>query len=89
MCNGDADLYILISERIVWTALVQAGFGATLQHYNPLIDLNVASRYNVPSDWQLKGQLIFGIQSGPLKEKTFTSLEGRVMVRGVTEETKE
>jgi predicted oxidoreductase (fatty acid repression mutant protein) len=51
-----------------------------------LIDAQVAARHAVPSDWQLKGQLVFGLATGTLKEKTFKPLEDRVLVRSDTEE---
>lgn len=44
----------------VWTALSAEGFGANLQHYNPLIDDRVAEKWNVPLTWSLKAQLVFG-----------------------------
>lgn len=66
----------------VWTALEQEGFGANLQHYNPLIDGKLVERYGIPGDWQLKGQLVFGKPAGPPNEKTFKPLEERVFVHG-------
>ena len=71
-------------SRIVWTALDQSGFRCTLQHYNPLIDLKVEERYAIPSDWQLKGQLVFGNATGPPahQEKAFNPVGDRVIVQG-------
>ena len=47
-------------QFIVWTALESKGYGASLQHYNPLIDEKVASNWNIPKEWKLLGQMPFG-----------------------------
>ena len=36
-------------QLTIWTLLEEAGFGASLQHYNPLIDEAVAKEWNLPS----------------------------------------
>ena len=66
----------------VWTALEQEGFGANLQHYNPLIDQQISATWNVPANWSLKSQLVFGKPAGQPFEKTFKPLEERVFVHG-------
>ena len=65
-----------------WTALEQEGFGANLQHYNPLIDAKIASIWNVPDHWVLKAQLVFGTIVGDPKEKTFKPMEERIFMHG-------
>ncbi|RAL12252.1 Nitroreductase [Aspergillus homomorphus CBS 101889] len=55
-----------------WTALETEGFGANLQHYNPIIDDKVATTFQVPAHWKLRAQLVFGAPQGgvpPPKEK--------------------
>lgn len=44
----------------VWTALEDMGYGASLQHYNPLIDRAVAERWLINPDWRLIAQMPFG-----------------------------
>ena len=44
----------------IWTALEDMGFGASLQHYNPLIDAEVARQWNIPDQWKLIAQMPFG-----------------------------
>jgi predicted oxidoreductase (fatty acid repression mutant protein) len=66
----------------VWTALEQEGFGASLQHYNPLVDAKVASTWGVDEDWQLTSMLVFGTPVGGAGEKSFSPLEERVKVFG-------
>lgn len=44
----------------IWTALEDMGFGASLQHYNPLIDNLVAEQWDIDKSWQLIAQMPFG-----------------------------
>ncbi|MDR0980832.1 MAG: nitroreductase family protein [Methanocalculaceae archaeon] len=44
----------------VWTALEDAGFGANLQHYNPIIDDEVKQTFSIPENWRLIAQMPFG-----------------------------
>ncbi|KAM0327630.1 hypothetical protein ACHAQA_005923 [Verticillium albo-atrum] len=59
----------------IWTALEAEGFGANLQHYNPLIDEKVAAEWNVPSNWKLNAQLVFGGKTGEAGPKDYKPLE--------------
>ncbi len=67
-------------QFIVWTALENAGLGASLQHYNPLIDNEVVKMFGVPESWKLWAQMPFGSIVEPAGEKTFLPLEERVKV---------
>lgn len=44
----------------IWTALEDMGYGASLQHYNPLIDKSVARRWSICDDWRLIAEMPFG-----------------------------
>jgi predicted oxidoreductase (fatty acid repression mutant protein) len=66
----------------VWTALESLGFGANLQHYNPLIDTPVAKQWDIPSDWRLIAQLVFGSPEGEAGDKAQKPIEERVKVFG-------
>ncbi len=44
----------------MWTALEDMGYGASLQHYNPLIDKAVMERWLINPDWRLIAQMPFG-----------------------------
>ncbi|MBO7301045.1 MAG: nitroreductase family protein [Tidjanibacter sp.] len=44
----------------IWCLLEDMGFGASLQHYNPLIDSRVAEEWALPSSWRLRAQMPFG-----------------------------
>ena len=64
----------------VWTALELEGMGASLQHYNPLIDEKVRSEWDLPEGWKLISQMPFGVPVGAPNEKTYMPLEERVKV---------
>ena len=49
-----------IAQFAVWTALHTAGIGASLQHYNPIVDAEVAKTFDIPENWKLRAQLVFG-----------------------------
>lgn len=51
-----------------WTALALEKVGANLQHYNGLIEEEVAKTWNVPSTWSLTAQLVFGSIVAPAPE---------------------
>ena len=67
-------------QFVVWTALEAEGLGASLQHYNPLIDGFVAKQWNIPESWKLQSQLVFGKPSAAPGEKQFSPVEDRVKV---------
>lgn len=67
-------------QFVVWTALEAEGFGASLQHYNPLIDHEVKQTWGLPDSWSLIAQLPFGKPTVQPGEKTFQPLEERVKV---------
>ena len=69
-----------MQQLTVWTMLEDAGFGASLQHYNPLIDEVVAKEWKLPDSWELLAQMPFGIPSEPPAKKEFKPLEDRVKV---------
>ncbi|WP_066271540.1 nitroreductase family protein [Hydrogenophaga palleronii] len=66
-----------MAQFAVWTALAEAGIGASLQHYAPLIDAEVARNWDVPASWKLRAQMPFGSNEQPFAEKTFIADEQR------------
>lgn len=67
-------------QYMVWAALENEGAGASLQHYNPLIDDAVAAEWKLPASWKLISQMPVGSREAPAGEKTFESIEKRVKV---------
>jgi len=59
------------AQYSVWTALAENGIGANLQHYNPLIDDQVAQAYDIPENWRLRGQMPFGSIEAAAGDKGF------------------
>lgn len=69
-----------ILQYVVWTAFAEQGVGASLQHYNPLIDDEVKSTFGIPAEWKLIAQMPFGGVVTPPGEKEFQPIEERVKV---------
>lgn len=60
-----------IAQFATWTALSEAGIGASLQHYNPIVDDQAAEAFGVPANWKLRAQLVFGSIEAPAGEKEY------------------
>ncbi|EMF0403009.1 nitroreductase family protein [Enterococcus faecium] len=71
-----------IATANTWVALVDKGLGANLQHYNPVIDEAVAKEWNIPSNWKLRSQLVFGSSETPAGEKEYMNDADRFRVFG-------
>jgi uncharacterized protein len=67
-------------QYIVWNSLEIEGLGASLQHYNPLIDEEVRKQWSLPEDWKLIGQMPFGKPTGTPDEKQFQAIEERLKI---------
>ncbi|ALZ86313.1 nitroreductase [Pseudomonas oryzihabitans] len=71
-----------IAQFSVWTALANAGIGASLQHYNPLPDALTAAEWQLPDTWHLRAQMPFGSIEGDFPEKGFMDDAERFRVFG-------
>jgi len=71
-----------MAQLAVWTALASVDVGASLQHYNPVIDQAVAREWNIPASWKLRAQMPFGSHGAPFGEKAFMSDAERFRVAG-------
>lgn len=63
----------------IWTMLEDAGLGASLQHYNPLVDKAIEKEWGLNSKWELVAEMPFGT---PIKEpgsKEFKPLQERFL----------
>ena len=47
-------------QLALWCMLEDRGLGASLQHYNPLVDEAVRQEWELPSTWELVAQMPFG-----------------------------
>ena len=64
----------------IWTSLQLEGYGASLQHYNELIEADVKKEWNIPEGWKMRAQMPFGKPTSIPGEKEFNSLEDRILV---------
>lgn len=64
----------------IWTALELEGLGASLQHYNPVIDAAVKAAWDIPDAWKLIAQMPFGKPVAQPGEKEYRPVEERVIV---------
>ena len=71
-----------IAQYAVWTALADAGIGASLQHYVPFADERIRQRWSVPASWKLRAQMPFGGNAAPVGEKSFIEDDQRFLVFG-------
>lgn len=69
-------------QYAVWTILAEEGVGASLQHYNPLIDEDVYATWDIPRSWQLIAQMPFGKPTAPSDDKDYQPLSERMRVFG-------
>jgi len=73
-------------QYFLWTALEAEGFGCNLQHYNPLPDQKAAAKWNIPLEWSLKAQLVFGGEEegarAGLQERSEQPIGERLFIHG-------
>jgi len=69
-----------IAMYATWLAATEAGLGATVQHYNPLIDEKFAAAFGTPANWRLRSQLIIGSVEAPAAGKDYLDADARFKV---------
>ena len=69
-----------ILQGNVWNALAEQKVGASLQHYNPLIDDAVRREWKIPAGWRLVSEMVFGGIAAPAEAKEKLPGEQRVLV---------
>ena len=67
-------------QFVIWTSLEIEGYGASLQHYNELVEEDVKKEWNIPSSWKLIAQMPFGKPTTEPGEKEYNSLEERIKI---------
>lgn len=70
-------------QYAMWTELRTLKVGASLQHYNPLIDEEVAATFSIADNWELIAQMPFGNILEPAGKKTYQPLNERMKVFGL------
>jgi len=69
-----------MAQFAVWTVLAEAGIGASLQHYNPVVDKEVQRQWDIPPSWQLRAQMPFGSHEADFPQKSYIEDERRFKV---------
>lgn len=69
-----------ILQYIVWTALEQEGYGASLQHYVPEIPQDVKAAWGIQDQWKFIAQIPFGKSNGAPRDKEIIPVEQRVVI---------
>lgn len=64
----------------IWTMLEDAGLGASLQHYNPLVDEAVKKEWHINQDWKLIAEMPFGLPTQQPGNKEMKPLNERFKV---------
>lgn len=67
-------------QYMVWQALAENEIGASLQHYNELIEEDVKKMLGLPDSWKILAQMPFGSIEKTPAEKTFLPLENRFKI---------
>lgn len=67
-------------QLAIWTMLEDLGLGASLQHYNPLIDEEVRRTWDLPDTWTLIAQMPFGLPTSEPGEKEVKELSDRIKI---------
>ncbi|WP_461214771.1 nitroreductase family protein [Lacticaseibacillus sp. GG6-2] len=65
-----------------WTSLANNNIGASIQHYNPLIDSLVADAFDIPANWNLRAQMPFGSIEAPAGAKDYMNRDDQFKVLG-------
>ncbi|GGZ99787.1 nitroreductase [Ignatzschineria ureiclastica] len=66
----------------IWMALAEVNIGATVQHYNELIEADVKARWDIPDSWSMRAQMPFGSIESPAEPKDFMPTDERFIVFG-------
>ncbi len=66
----------------VWLALAEVNIGASLQHYNELIEDAVRKEWDIPANWTLKAQMPFGSIESSADPKAYIETDARFKVFG-------
>jgi predicted oxidoreductase (fatty acid repression mutant protein) len=64
----------------IWTALRELEIGASLQHYNPVIDEAIKEMFDLPASWSLNAQMPFGGIGSEREPKEPENIRDRVLI---------
>ena len=67
-------------QFVVWAGLETEGLGASLQHYNELIEDAVKTEWKIEPEWKLIAQMPFGKPLSEPGEKSFDDISKRSLI---------
>lgn len=67
-------------QYMVWSLLANENIGASLQHYNPIVDEDVKKEFNINSSWKLIAQMPFGNILKPADKKSVIDINQRLKI---------
>ncbi len=67
-------------QYAIWLLLTEEGLGASLQHYNPIIDQKVTEEWDIDPNWKLIAQMPFGTPIQQPGEKEFKPIQARSLI---------
>src|SRR5699024_8708230 len=65
----------------IWTALSTEGIGASLQHYNTLVDVSVSEAFDIHNTWKLRSQMPFVNIREEDKEKEVNDIDNSILIK--------
>ena len=68
-------------QYAIWTALSSEGMGVNVQHYNSLIDEEVARTFGAQASWKLISQMVMGLPIAEPPALEYLPLEKRLFVK--------
>lgn len=68
-------------QLVIWTAFAEAGLGASLQHYNPVVDEVTRASFDIPEGWELIAQMPFGNPVSELPPKQVIEAKEKLLIK--------
>lgn len=65
----------------VWTSFATKDIGASLQHYNGIIEEQAYQAFDIPATWDLIAQMPFGTIGSEAGPKEFQPVENRLIIK--------
>lgn len=69
-----------MAQLALWTQFADLNLGASLQHYNPIIDEMIIKTWQIPRSWKLIAQMPVGSILQPAEERTYLPIADRVLI---------
>lgn len=67
-------------QNNIWNMLEEKGLGVSLQHYTPMLEVAVKTKWQTPENWRLVAQMPFGKKLKEADEKSFQDLASRFKI---------